>query len=215
MIQQKCVRLCYSYKKIFSASSPGVPPPQQHAPTSLCQKAFSCVEILQGSISITFPWPGEAVSITAHCPSVKQKGSPYKGVQKNPHDQSTWEWQPCRGLAIIRPHESLSSPPLLVGALTVTHPAMTVTSVQRASRRQGPTTSNEAVKGPLLVNCGKKHLLILTYSSRADTHCCAPSHCLRWEKLFSLDLISFSTAPPPHQHHLPLSLPLSVKWCFC
>lgn len=60
-----------------------------------------------------------------------------------------WERRPHRGLGIIRPHESLSSL-LLVRALTVTHQAMTVTSAQRASRRQGPTTSNEAVRGPCL-----------------------------------------------------------------
>ncbi len=102
-------------------------------------KAFTNTSISQRSISI---------KNSPLSPSVKQIGSPYKGVQKNPHDQSVWEWQPCPGLAIIRPHECLSSPLLSVEALTVTHPAMTVTPAQRASRRQGPTTSNEAVKGP-------------------------------------------------------------------
>lgn len=111
-------------------------------------KAFTNKSISQTSISIRSPWPGEALSKTTLFPSVKQIGSPYKGVQKNPHDQSVWEWQPCPGLAIIRPHECLSSPLLSAGALTVTHPAMTVTPAQRASCQQGPTTSNEAVKGP-------------------------------------------------------------------
>jgi len=106
------------------------------------------MRLTEKSISIKFLWPGEAVSKRALSPSVEQIRSPYKGVQKNPHDQSVREWQPCPGLAIIWPHECLSSPLLSAGALTVTHPAMTVTPAQRASRRQGPTTSNEAVKGP-------------------------------------------------------------------
>lgn len=112
---------------------------QRHLPTQAPHKWVS---------PSSFPGQVKPLQKTALSPSVKQIRSPYKGVHKNPHDQSVWEWQPCPGLAIIRPHECLSSPLLSVEALTVTHPAMTVTPAQRASRRQGPTTSNEAVKGP-------------------------------------------------------------------
>lgn len=47
-------------------------------------------------------------------------------------------------------------------------------------------------QGALLVNRGNKHLLILTYSPAADTHRCAPSQCLHWEKMYCLDLIPLS-----------------------
>lgn len=40
--------------------------------------------------------------------------------------------------------------PFVGRALTVTHPAMTVTPALRASHQQGPATSNEPVKGPCL-----------------------------------------------------------------
>lgn len=52
-------------------------------------------------------------------------------------------------------------------------------------------------QGALLVNRGNKHLLIHTYSPAADTHRCAPSQCLHWEKMYCLDLIPLSLQPPP------------------
>lgn len=88
-------------------------------------------------------------------------------------------------------HEWLSSRLLLARALTVTHPAMTVTS----AKSQPPTEADHikrACRGALLVNHSNKHLLILTYSSAADTkRCdCDPSHHLHWENIYCLDLIS-------------------------
>lgn len=166
-------------------------------------RAFTNTSISQISISIKFPWPGEAVSKTALSPSVKQIGSPYKGVQKNPHDQSVWEWQPCPGLAIIRPHECLSSPLLSAEALTVTHPAMTVTPAQRASRRQGPTTSNEAVKGPcswtVATNTSwssptaQQQTPTAVLSATASTE----KRCTAWT--------SFPSLPPKHPPHPPFA----------
>lgn len=79
-----------------------------------------------------------------------------------------------------------------------------------SAKSQPPTGANHikrGCQGALLVNRGNKHLLILTYSSAADTHRCALSHCLHWEKMYCLDLISLS-APPP-----PCPFPLSSSAC--
>lgn len=67
-----------------------------------------------------------------------------------------------------------------------------------SAKSQPPTGANHikrGCQGALLVNRGNKHLLILTYSSAADTHRCALSHCLHWEKMYCLDLISLFAAP--------------------
>ncbi|KAM7388436.1 hypothetical protein PAMP_024610 [Pampus punctatissimus] len=50
-----------------------------------------------------------------------------------------------------------------------------------SAKSQPPTGANHikrGCQGAPLVNRGNKHLLILTYSSAADTHRCALSHCL-------------------------------------
>lgn len=116
-------------------------------------------------------------------------------MQKNPHDQSFSEPQPCPCLAIIRPHECLSSLLLLLSALTVTHPAMTVTPVQRASRQQGPATSNEAVKGPYLWTVATN----TSWSSpiaQQQTPTTVPSHCTHWEKMYWSGPLFSRPAPP-------------------
>lgn len=67
-----------------------------------------------------------------------------------------------------------------------------------SAKSQPPTGANHikrGCQGALLVNRGNKHLLILTYISAADTHCCAFSHSLHWEKMYCLDLIFLSAAP--------------------
>lgn len=68
-----------------------------------------------------------------------------------------------------------------------------------SAKSQPPTGAShikQGCQGALLVNRGNKHLLILTYSSAADTHRCALSRCLCWEKMYCLDLISLSVQPP-------------------
>lgn len=75
-------------------------------------------------------------------------------------------------------------------------------------KSQPPTGANHikrGCQGALLVNRGNKHVLILTYSSAADTHRCALSHCLHWEKMYCLDLIA-PTSPT-------LALSLSSSAC--
>jgi len=134
-------------------------------------------------------------------PSVKQIGSPYKGVQKNPHDQSVWEWQPCPGPAIIRPHECLSSP-LLSGRRhwqSLTRQWLSHRRKEPAADRGRPHQTRLS-RGPPLVNRGNKHLLILTYISAADTHRCAlsPPPPLRKDVL--------PGPPPPPPPHPSLSL---------
>lgn len=69
------------------------------------------------------------------------------------------------------------------------------------AKSQPPTGANhikQGCQGALLVNRGNKHLLILTYSSAADTHRCALSRCLCWEKMYCLDLISLSLYTHTH-----------------
>lgn len=84
-----------------------------------------------------------------------------------------------------------------------------------SAKSQPPTGANHikrGCQGALLVNRGNKHLLILTYSSAADTHRCALSYCLRWEKMYCLDLISLFA---PLLSLSPLSLPLSFTLSLC
>lgn len=80
-----------------------------------------------------------------------------------------------------------------------------------SAKSQPPTGANHIKRdcqGALLVNRGNKHLLILTYSSAADTYRCALSHRLRWEKMYCLDLISLRA--PPARPFLSASLSSSA-----
>lgn len=68
-----------------------------------------------------------------------------------------------------------------------------------SAKSQPPTGADhikQGCQGALLMNRGNKHLLILTYSYTPDTHRCAPSHCLHWEKMYCANPVSSSVYPP-------------------
>lgn len=150
-------------------------------------KAFTNTSLSQ-STSVKFSWPGE---LSKQRPSVKQKGSPYRGVQRIHMIKVCENGSLVLAWLLSGPWMAVFSP--FVGSGIDSHSPGN--DCHTSVKSQPPTEANHikrACRGALLVNRNKKHLLILTYISAADTNrCdCDPNHHLHWEKMYCLDLIS-------------------------